>query len=61
VVENSGGLSTKIWSKNLLDYLDIGRLFPKGQEYGNHDSEGIDWVKETFITAKKKKSPNITV
>ena len=45
VENNFGGLSTKIWSKNLWDYLDIGRLFPKGKEYGigNHDSEGIEY------------------
>jgi len=29
--------------KNLWDYLDIGRLFSKGEEYGNHDSEGIEY------------------
>jgi len=43
VENNFGGLSTKIWSKKLWDYLDIGRLFPKGKEYGNHDSEGIEY------------------
>jgi len=43
VENNFGGLSTKIWSKNLWDYLDIGRLFSKGKEYGNHDSEGSEY------------------
>ena len=43
VENNFGGLSTKIWSKNLWDYLDIGRLFSKGKEYGNHDSEGNEY------------------
>ena len=62
VENNFGGLSTKIWSKNLWDYLDIGRLFPKGQEYGNHDSEGIEWVKETSYHCQKINiQPNRTV
>jgi len=48
VENNFGGLSTKIWSKNLWDYLDIGRLFPKGRNMETMTVRAVNMGQENF-------------